>query len=75
MTLLLVILGKPGTAPNEMPIFVHCEAKFCTEVNKALKPIPPAPNSSAMNLLRTRPIRMTIPCTPPNIHVYFSTWS
>ena len=62
------------TAPNEMPRPVACDTKLASELNSDASPMPAGPRMRATSLLRTSPISMFRPCTPPKMPVYFSTW-
>ena len=61
------------TALNDMPRLVACDTKLEMVFRSDASPMPAGPSIRATSLLRTRPMRMFSPCTPPNTPVYFST--
>ena len=62
------------TALNDMPRLVACDMNVSVELKSDVSPMPVGPSSRATNLLRTSPITMFRPCTPPNIPVYLRMW-
>ena len=63
------------TALNDIPRLVACDTKFTMVFSSDASPMPAGPRMRATSLLRTRPMSMFSPCTPPKMPVYFSTWA
>ena len=62
------------TALNDRPRLVACDINVIAELKSDTRPMPDGPSNRATSLLRTSPMMMFRPCTPPKMPVYFSTW-